>query len=71
MQNKVYWNFINNDHIKGQLAARAHFSDGKVYFEQMFTLSAHINNDKPKKTKNNIWERVFPSDRFRFNNINN
>ena len=62
MQNKVYWNFINNDHIKGQLAARAHFSDGKVYFEQMLTLSAHINNYHPKKVKREptFWERVFP-----------
>lgn len=61
LQNKLYWNFINNDHVKGQIAARTHLSEGKVYFEQMLTLSAHINNYHSKKNNNpTFWERIFP-----------
>lgn len=61
-QNKLYWNFLDNDHVRGQIAARTHLSEGKFYFEQMLTLSAHINNYHPKKVKREptFWERVFP-----------
>ena len=62
VQNKLYWNFIDNDYVRGQIAARTHLSEGKFYFEQMLTLSAHINNYHPKKVKREptFWERVFP-----------
>ena len=62
VQNKLYWNFLDNDHVRGQIAARTHLSEGKFYFEQMLTLSAHINNYHPKKVKREptFWERVFP-----------
>lgn len=43
-QNKLYWNFLHTRHVTGQLAARTHFSEGKIFFEQMLTLRAHINN---------------------------
>lgn len=41
-QNKIYWNVIKNKYVTGQLSVRSHFSEGKVYFEQLFTLSADI-----------------------------
>lgn len=43
-QNKLYWNVINNKKVTGQLSVRNHFSQGKIYFEQLFTLSASIGN---------------------------
>ena len=62
IQNKLYWKFLDNEHVTGQLAAKTHFSEGKIFFEQMLTLSAHINNYHPKKVKREptFWERVFP-----------
>lgn len=62
MQNKLYWNFLDNDHVKGQIAARAHYSEGKFFFEQMLTVSAHINNYHPKKKvrEPSLLEQLFP-----------
>lgn len=60
-QNKLYWNAIDTRYVKGQLVVKTHVSEGKVFFEQLFTLNASINNDKPKVTRQpNIWERLFP-----------
>ena len=59
LQNKVYWNFLSTDFVKGQLAARTHFSEGKVYFEQLLTLSASINNYRPKKKSYNMLRENF------------
>ncbi|MFV0390482.1 MAG: hypothetical protein ACK5KP_01130 [Paludibacteraceae bacterium] len=61
LQNKLYWNAIDTKHVKGQLSMKTHVSEGSVYFEQVFTLNASINNDRPKVTRQpNIWERLFP-----------
>ena len=43
-QNKLYWNVIKNRKVTGQLSLRNHYSQGKIYFEQLFTLSASIGN---------------------------
>ena len=61
-QNKIFWKFLDNDHVHGQISARTHFSEGKIFFEQMLTVSAHINNYQPKKLQREptFWERVFP-----------
>lgn len=50
-QNKLYWTFLDNKYVKGQVTARTHFSEGNFLFEQMLTLSARINNDQPKKAQ--------------------
>lgn len=44
LQNKLYWNVINSKNVTGQLSIRNHFSEGKMYFEQLFTLSASFGN---------------------------
>ena len=59
IQNKLYWNFINTDYVKGQLAARTHYSEGKIYVEQLLTLSASINNEKHKEKRPSLLERIF------------
>lgn len=60
-QNKLYWNFIDNQNVKAQLAAKTHVAEGNVYFEQMLTLTAKINNYTPKtKRRESLWEWVFP-----------
>ncbi|MHB9056165.1 MAG: hypothetical protein ACYC2P_08455 [Paludibacteraceae bacterium] len=56
-QNKLYWNVINSRYVKGQLAARTHFSEGKIFFEQLFTLSAFINNDRQTGNRNMLYKR--------------
>lgn len=43
-QNKLYWNVIKNRNVTGQLSVRNHISQGRVYTEQLFTLSATIGN---------------------------
>lgn len=58
-QNKLYWTWIENDKIEGQLSARTHFSEGKLFFEQMLTLNIAINNDKQPKKKATFRERIF------------
>lgn len=42
-QNKLYWNFLDTKYVKGQLAARTHFAEQKVFFEQMLTLRANLH----------------------------
>ncbi|VBB46332.1 hypothetical protein TRIP_D390016 [uncultured Paludibacter sp.] len=42
LQNKLYWKVFDTKYVSGQLASRQHFSEGKLYFEQLFTLSASI-----------------------------
>ncbi len=42
LQNKLYWKVFDTKYVQGELAARTHFSEGKVFLEQMFTLSAKI-----------------------------
>ncbi len=66
-QNKLYWNFLDNQYVKGQLAAKTHVAEGNVYFEQMLTVSAHINNFTPKKPKRqeSLWEWFFPKEERR------
>lgn len=66
-QNKLYWNFLDNPNVKGQLAAKTHVAEGNVYFEQMLTLSAKINNFTPKtpKRQESIWEWFFPKEEER------
>ncbi|NLO70194.1 MAG: hypothetical protein GX102_04475 [Porphyromonadaceae bacterium] len=61
-QNKIYWKFLDTDRVHAQIAARTHVSEGKVFFEQMLTLSAHINNYEPKRIQRapTFWERIFP-----------
>lgn len=44
LQNKLYWNVIKNKKVNGQLSIRNHFSEGKVYFEQLFTLSVNLGS---------------------------
>lgn len=65
IQNKLYWNFLDNEYVKGQISSRTHFSERKVFFEQMLTVSAQINNDHPKKSPREptFWERIFPRKR--------
>lgn len=43
-QNKLYWNVFNTEHVSGRFAIKNHISEGKLMFEQLFTLSAHIGN---------------------------
>lgn len=42
LQNKLYWKVFDTKHVTGELASRQHFSQGNIYFEQLFTLSAKI-----------------------------
>ena len=58
VESKWYWNLIKSQYVKGQLAAKMQFSEGKVFFEQVFTLSASIGNDDNTTKKSNIWEFI-------------
>lgn len=41
-QNKLYWIPFDTEHVKSELALRMHFSQKKLYFEQLFTLSVNL-----------------------------
>jgi len=42
-ESKWYWNMLKNSYVNGKLAMEFHVSEGKVFFEQLFTLSASVD----------------------------
>ena len=56
IESKLYWNVIETQTVHGQLAAKLHVTEGKVLFEQLFTLRASIGSDQPKPRKATLWD---------------
>lgn len=56
IESKLYWNVIETQTVHGQLAAKFHYTEGRVLFEQLFTLRAAIGSDQPRKRKAMIWD---------------
>ena len=51
LQSKWYLNVIRSKYVDGKLGLNLHFSEGKMMYEQVFTLKAQIDNNY-KQTKN-------------------
>ncbi|MFA5045845.1 MAG: hypothetical protein WC542_07940 [Paludibacter sp.] len=50
VESKLYLKVIHTKEVQARLASNFHFSEGKLMFEQVFTLRASLNNfSKPKK----------------------
>lgn len=56
IENKIYWNFIENQYVKGQIASKMHYTEGKLMFEQLFTLSASIGSDNARQKRATIFD---------------
>jgi len=56
IESKLYWNVIETQTVSGQLAAKFHYTEGRMLFEQLFTLRASIGSDQPRKRKMMIWD---------------
>ena len=53
---QLYWNVFETQTVRGQLAAKFHYTEGRVLSEQLFTLRASIGSDQPRKRKMMIWD---------------
>lgn len=45
LQSKWYLNVIRSKYVDGKLGLNLHFSEGKMMYEQVFSLKAHIDNN--------------------------
>ena len=70
IESKIFWNLIDTRTVKGQLAAKLHVTEGKLLFEQLFTLRASIGSDQPKPRKTTLWDYFIKKKALPRNNFN-